>query len=166
MIVTEEQEKEFRTVENCYLCKQPLGVERVRDHCHMTGLYRGAAHGECNLKLKYRGRAGCIDEKKRFRGYMVPVVLHNLRGVDNHLIIKGFKEIFPNEYIQCIPNNMERYISSAIGNLRFIDSFQFMAESLGKLSSSLKRENFAHTAMQFSADNLHLLRKGVFPYEY
>ena len=73
----------------------------------MTGLYRGAAHGECNLKLKYRGRASSTDEKKRFGGYMVPVVFHNLRGYDGHLLMKGFKkEIFPNEYIQCIPNNM------------------------------------------------------------
>ena len=66
MIITEEQEKEFRTVENCYLCKQPFEADRVRNHCHMTGLYRGAAHGECNLKLKYRGRANSTDEKRRF----------------------------------------------------------------------------------------------------
>ena len=133
----------------------------MRDQCHMTGLYRGAAHGECNLKLIYRGRAGCTNEKMRFCGYIVPVVFHNLRGYDGHQIMKGFqKEIFPTEYIQCIPNNMERYISFTIGNLRFIDSFQFMPESLGKLSSNLKRENFAHTAMQFPADKLHLLRKG------
>ena len=168
MIITKEQEQKFRTVKDCYLCKRPLGTDRVRDHCHMTGLYRGAAHGECNLKLKYRGRTSSTDEKKRYRGYIVPVVFHNLRGYDGHLIMKGFKkEIFPNEYIQCIPNNMERYISFTIGNLRFIDSFQFMAESLDKLSSNLKKENFTHTAMQNPADKLHLLlRKGVFPYEY
>ena len=57
MIITAQQEQEFRTADDCYLYKQPLGADRVRDHCHMTGLYRGAAHGECNLKLKYRGRA-------------------------------------------------------------------------------------------------------------
>ena len=71
MITTEEQEKEFRTVENCYHCKQPLGADKVRDHYHMTGLYRGGALGECNLKLKYRGRAS----EKHFRGYMVPVIM-------------------------------------------------------------------------------------------
>ena len=160
--------KEFRTVEDCNFCKQPHGVERVRDHCHMTGLYKGAAHSECNLKLKYRARASFTDEKRRFRGYMVPVVFHNLRSYDDHLIMKGFKkEIFPDEHIQYFPNNMERNISFTIGNLRFIDSFQFMAESLSKLSSNLKRENNVHTAMQFSADKLLLLlRKGVFPYKY
>ena len=45
MIITAQQEQEFRTAEDCYLCKKPLGADRVRDHCHMTGLYRGAAHG-------------------------------------------------------------------------------------------------------------------------
>ena len=167
-IITAQQEQELRTADNCYLCKQPLGADRVRDHCHMTGLYRGAAHGECNLKLKYRCRASSTDGKKRFRGYMVPVVFHNLRGYDGHLIMKGFKkEIFPNEYIQCIPNKLEQYISFTIGNLRFIDSFQFMAESLDKLSSNLKRDNFKHTALQCPVDKLHLLpRKGVIPYEY
>ena len=91
MINTKEQEKEFRMVEDSYLCKQQLAADRVRDHCHMTGLYRGAAHGECNLKLKYRDRASSTDEKKRFCGYMVLVVFHNLRGYDGYLIIKGFK---------------------------------------------------------------------------
>ena len=99
---------------------------------------------------------------------MVPVVFQNLRGYVGHLIMKGFnKEIFPSENIQCIPTNMERYISFTIGNLRFIDSFQFMAESLDKLSSNLKRDNFKHTDLQFPVDKLHLLLcKGVFPYEY
>ena len=128
MVITEGQEKEFRTAEDCYLCKQSLGADRVRDHCHMTGLYRGVAHGECNLKLKYRGRAGCINEKRFFRSCMVTVVFHNLLDYDGHLIMKGFKkEIFPTEYVQCIRNNMERYISFTIGNLKFIHSFYFMA---------------------------------------
>ena len=76
---------------------------------------------------------------------MVPIIFHNMRGYDGHLIMKGYKnEIFPHENIQCIPNNMEKYISFTIGNLRFIDSFQFMAESLDKLSSNLKGIICAH----------------------
>ena len=61
---------------------------------------------------------------------------------------------------------MERYISFTISNLRFIDFFQFIAELLNKPSSNLKRENFAHMAMQFAADKLHLLRKRVFPCKF
>ena len=100
MIITEEQEKEFRTVEDYYLCKQPLGTDRVWDYCRMTGLYRSAAHGEYNMKLKNRSRADCTGEKRRFCNYMVPVVFQNLRSYDGHLTMKGFKkEIFPTKYI-------------------------------------------------------------------
>ena len=168
MIITEEQETKFRTAENCNLCKQPLGADRVRDHCHMTGLTEASHMASLILKLKYIGRTSSTDKKRHFHSYMVPVVFHDLRGYDGHLIMKGFKkEIFPDEYIQYIPNNMERYISFTISNLRFIDSFQFMAKSLDKLSSNLKRENFTHTAMQFPVDKLHLfLHEGVFLYEY
>ena len=69
--------------------------KKVRDHCHFTGRYRGAAHSLCNLKYR----------KPNF----TPVVFHNLSGYDSHLFIKilGFSE----GNIDCIPNNEERYIS-------------------------------------------------------
>ena len=113
--------------------------KKVRDHCHFTGRYRGAAHSLCNLKYR----------KPNF----TPVVFHNLSGYDSHLFIKnlGFSE----GNIDCIPNNEERYISFTkniqIGSydkvvineqgkiiletialhnqIRFIDSFKFMATS-------------------------------------
>ena len=51
--------------------------EKVRDHCHISGEYRGAAHLNCNTNLK-------ISKK-------VPVIFHNLRGYDSHLIIQKIK---------------------------------------------------------------------------
>ena len=41
------------------------------DHCHIVGSYRGAAHNECNLMHRYP---------------KLPVVIHNLKGYDRHLI--------------------------------------------------------------------------------
>ena len=62
---------------------------------------------------------------------------------------------------------MESYISFPIGNLRLIDSFQFMSEGFGKLVANMRREDFYRIARHFPADKLHLLlRRGVFPYEY
>ena len=67
------------------------------DHCHLTGLYRGLTHNSCNLKLKYRGRPA-NDSVVEFDGYMIPVVFHNLRGYDGHLLLKGYsRSIFSKE---------------------------------------------------------------------
>ena len=59
------------------------------DHCHLTGLYRGPADYSCNLKLTYQGRQA-NDSDIEFDGYMTPVVFHNLRGYDGHLLLKGY----------------------------------------------------------------------------
>ena len=69
--MTEEDEKDFENAKNCYACKQKLGSDRVRDHCHLTGKYRGAAHSKCNLRMRV----------PKF----VPVLFHNLEGYDSHL---------------------------------------------------------------------------------
>ena len=70
--------------------------------------------------------------------------------------------------LKCIPNNMEKYISFSLGNLRFIDSFQFLLSSLDSLVSSNKPEDF-EIIKQFETDPAKrslLLRKGVYLYEY
>ena len=85
---------------------------RVRDHCHITGKFRGSAHQECNLKLKITPEA-----------IKIPVVFHNLRGYDSHLIMQQIGEIAKNHAnkdkkgeeqhlkINAIPNNMEKYMA-------------------------------------------------------
>ena len=105
---------------------------KVRDHCHITGFYRGSAHQDCNLNFR-------LTDK-------IPVIFHNLRGYDSHLIMQNIGEIakkhrYKNKNgeecqmnITAIPNNMEKYMAFMIGNhLTFIDSFQFMSTSLDKL---------------------------------
>ena len=77
------------------ICNEELGKDRVRDHCHLTAKFRGAAHEACNLKYKI---------PKFF-----PVVFHNLSGYDSHLFIKTLGNSEGN--ISCIPNNDENYIS-------------------------------------------------------
>ena len=66
MRLTEKDEENFQNAENCYACKHELGDDRVRDHCHLTGKYRGAAHSKCNLRMR-------VPE-------FVPVLFHNLEG--------------------------------------------------------------------------------------
>ena len=50
MIFTEEDRKQFNKASDCWICGEELGNDRVRDHCHFTGRYRGPAHNSCNLK--------------------------------------------------------------------------------------------------------------------
>ena len=75
----------------------PLNVESVKEHCHITGKYRGAAHNACNLKLRLYSKKTAI-----------PVVFHNLRGYDSHLLMQAISKV--EGKITCIPNNTEKYI--------------------------------------------------------
>ena len=57
--LTPQEEKDFQSATICHICEQDLyrdketgQILKVRDHCHFTGEYRGAAHNECNLKCK------------------------------------------------------------------------------------------------------------------
>ena len=99
---------------------------RVRDHCHITGKFRGSAHQECNLKPKITPEA-----------IKIPVEFHNVRGYDSHLIMQQIGEIAKNHAyknkkgeeqhlkINVIPNNMETYMAFMLGDhLTFINSLQ------------------------------------------
>ena len=104
------------------------------DHCHITGEYRGAAHNVCNLKLRLNPQTTTI-----------PVVFHNLRGYDSHLLnMQAISKV--EDRVSCIPNNTEKYISSSLGQLRFIDSAQFLVASLDKLVPANPPEAFQITA--------------------
>ena len=74
MIFTEEDIKHFNNASDCWICGEELGNDRVRDHCHFTGRYRGPAHNSCNLKYR--------------KPKNIPVFFHNLSGYDSHLFIK------------------------------------------------------------------------------
>ena len=74
-----------------------MEIDKVRDHCHYTGKYRGPAHNSCNLKYKIPN--------------FIPIVFHNLSKYDAHLFIKELGETFNKEDIGCIAENKEKYIS-------------------------------------------------------
>ena len=126
--------------------------EKVRDHCHITGKYRGCAHWSCNINLK-------ISKK-------VPVIFHILKGYDSHLI---FKELITfNCKISVIPNGLENYMSFTLNNnIAFIGSMLFMKPSLDKLVKNLGSEDFKYLSEEYSVEKLKLVKKkGIYPYEY
>ena len=144
----------FRTAETCHVCDKPLEGDSVRDHCHITGKYRRAAHTACNLKLRLNPKTTAI-----------PMVFHNLRRYDSHLLMQA---ISVEGGIGCIPNNTEKYISFSLRQLCFIDSAQFLLASLDKLVTANPPEAFRITAQHEPNRERRelLMRKGVYPYEY
>ena len=118
----------------------------------MTGRYRGAAHNECNFKLKLNKKTAPI-----------PVIFHNLKGYDGHLLMQAMARV--QGEIKCIPTNTERYISFSLGNLRFIDSVNFMQSSLDKLVKGSKEFPIMQKIVSEEHKRKLLLKKGIYPYE-
>ena len=124
-------------VQNC----KNTECKKVRDHDHLTGKFRGAAHKNCNLQTK--------QDKSNF----VPVLFHNFSGYDCHLIFEqlintAIEKGFQKHHIKIIPKSIENFICLQIGCLRFLDSYRFLPSSLDNLAKSLsdfpilKKNNF------------------------
>lgn len=173
MIISDEQELEFRNATRCSICNKHFKEEdkKVRDHCHFTGHYRGAAHEKCNLDYS-------------FKFFKVPVFFHNLKNYDAHLIIEKAnelnQELNPNKKISVIAQNSEKFITFSFGQCEFKDSFAFLSASLDKLVKLNKydnnekikdwQNNFRYTNtnpyIQNKTDLDLLTEKGVYPYDY
>ena len=173
-----EEWKKFRESKVCWLCRGKFGEKRfskVRDHCHYTGKFRGAAHQSCNLKFQ--------------RPKFTPVFFHNLQNYDAHLFVRALGLMDEVLSIKCIPNNDEKYISFSLKfelkritkwdpkgeewievviphEIRFLDSFKFTLAGLEGLVKNLSREDLKETN-RFFGEKIDLVsRKGVYPYEY
>ena len=170
MIITPEEEEQFKQASNCWICGKLLNInDRVRDHCHYTGRYRGAAHNICNLKYSKPNN--------------ISVFFHNLTGYDSHLFIKKLNTTMG--AIDCIPNNQENYISfsktiktgeytnkkgetkNKYFKIIFKDSLKFMASSLEALVNNLPEGILNNLEKYFTSEQVKLLKqKGFFPYDY
>ena len=100
-----------------------------------------------------------------------PVVFHNLRGYDSHLLMESAGKMCKDKKLSVIPNHSEKYLSFSVGNLRFINSLQFLNDSLEKLVTNLSTEDaskFETLASHFPNKTEFdiLLRKGVYPYDF
>ena len=172
LVMTEDDTQHFRTMDGCHICGEKYTDKNVcvRDHCHITGKFKGSAHQECNLK-KLRIKPDDIK---------IPVIFHNLRGYDSHFITQQIGQIakkhaYTNKKgekqdlnINAIPNNKEKYMAFMLGNhLTFINSFQFMSSSLDKLVSNLPKEALKYASEEFTGKELSLMsQKGVYPYDF
>ena len=154
LIMAEEEENLFQKSNSCWICKKFINnnEEKVRDHCYVTGKFRGAAHRKCNLYIKLTNK--------------VPVRFHNLRGYDSHLIFNELDKF--DVRIKVIPNGLEKYMAFFLNqNLVFVDSMRFMNCSLDKLVKNLLDKDFKYLIEEFGSEYLELLKqKGAYSYEY
>ena len=95
--MSEKKEQQFQSINACWICKKLIDNddEKVRYQFHVTGKFRGAAHWSCSINLQ-------LTKK-------VPVIFHNLRGYDSHLIFNELDKF--DVKISVIPNGLEKYMA-------------------------------------------------------
>ena len=94
----------------------------------------------------------------------MPVFFHNLKGYDGHLLMQAMARVHGE--IKCIPTNTENYISFSLGNLRFVDSVNFLLSSLDKLVKGSGEFPIMHRMVPEENKRRLLLKKEIYPYEY
>ena len=172
MLLTTQQEKDFQNCQYCSRCNVKFDKEKhikVRDHCHITGTYRSPLCRACNFRFKQKRRT-------------LPVIFHNFKCYDAHMIIKHGIGEKKHWNLSVIPQTKEKYMTlradipvdktkegkTVYFSVVFLDSFQFMSSSLAKLVSNLDSLPITET-IKNDFPNLSdeaIKRKGVFPYTY
>ena len=76
IIMREEDEEDFKNNDVCRFCEKNIVSDKVSDHCHLTGKYRGPAHSNCNINVTQK------------QSTFIPFVVHNFSDYDCHLFFK------------------------------------------------------------------------------
>ena len=76
IIMTEKYEEDYNNNNICRFCKKNIETDKVKDHCHLTGKYRVAAHSKCNINVNQ-------DQSK-----FISVIFHNYSNYDCHMFLK------------------------------------------------------------------------------
>ena len=126
---------------NCCICNDFVAVSLVIHRCHSTGKVLGKTHSNCNLRA----------QTKR----ILPVLFHNLSRYDAHDILKSLI-VRPGEKLSAVSKTDEVYFSFSLrikfsehickdgrhvplySEIRFLDSSQFMSQSLESLAKTMQ----------------------------
>ena len=154
--LTKKEEENYNNQKVFYICKKEFDTSdkkhhKVRDHCHYTVKYRGAAHNICSLRYKI------LKE--------IPIVFHNGSTYDYHFIIKELVKKFDGNF-ECLGENTEKYITFSVPitkkienkdieityKIKFIDSYRFMVTSLSKLVDNLTENIHGHKCVDCKSD--------------
>ena len=113
--------------------------QKVSDHCHYTGKFRGVAHSICNLRYK-------VPQE-------IPVKIHNGSKYEYYFIIRELAEDFKGQF-ECLGENIEKYITFSIPikkendngktityKIKFIDTSRLMPSKLSNLAGNMSEIN-------------------------
>ena len=157
--LTTEENKSYKEQKISYIFKEKFCMDKdnenyknrkkVKDHCHYTRKFRGAAHSKCNLNYK-------VPKD-------ISIIIHNASS-DTHFVINHLGEEFKGK-LNCIGEYMEKYITFSVPikkkyddgkiityKLRFINSFRFMPTSLSELIDNMPG-NFNSTECKSCTEN-------------
>ena len=160
-VMRPEDKYMHKHAKHCFMCRKKFSdfrhLDKVRDHCHLSGKFRYTLCSTCNLT-----RAKRPPE--------IHLFFHGLSNYDSHFIIQKLYN-FSSTEIKIIPKNTEKYLSFSVGCVHFKDSYQFLSESLAILVQNLMNKGPDHFVYvnKFIKDDEQrelLKQKGIFPYNY
>ena len=154
IIMTQEDEEDFVNNNICRVCEKEILSDKVGDHCHLTGKYRGPAHNTCNINVKQK-----ISN-------FIPFAFHNFSNYDCHMFFKRLVDL-KNDKVnyKIIPNTNEEYIVVKYGCITFIDSYRFLSSSLDNLVKNLDVDDFRILRKEFPDKWQYLNKKLAYPYQ-
>ena len=155
IIMTDENEADYRNNNICRFCEEEILSDKVRDHCHLTGKYRGPAHSKCNINV--------TQNQSNF----IPFIFHNFSNYDCHMFFKKLVDKKNDKVnFDIIPKTNEEYISITYGCIRFIDSYRFLSSGLDSLVKNLDEDDFKILKKEIPDKWQYLNKKLAYPYEY
>ena len=155
IIMTQEDEEDYKNNNICRFCEKKNITNKARDHCHLTGNYRGPAHSICNINVTQK------------QSNFIPFIFHNFSNYDCHMFFKKLVEE-KNDKVKfdIIPKTNEEYIFVTYGCIRFIDSYRFLSSGLDSLVKNLDEDDFKILKKEFPDKWQYLNKKLAYPYEY
>ena len=124
--MTQEDEEDYRNKNICRFCEKQIKSDKVRDHCHLKGKYRGPAHSKCNVNVTQK------------QSNFIPFLFPNFSNFDCYMFFKKIVDKKKNNVeLEIIPKTNEEHISVTYGCIRFIDSYRFLSSSLDSLVKTL-----------------------------
>ena len=115
IVMTEDDEEDFKKDNICRFCEKEILSDKVRDHCHLSGNYRGPAYNTCKENVKQKD------------SYFIPFAFHNFSNYDCHMFFKKLVDLKKDKVkFKIILKTNEENIAVKYGCIRFFDSYRFL----------------------------------------